>query len=65
MQRRHLLSLAALPLAAQAATVRTRVDTPLGPFVIAPHLIKNVSYDPGKDFDLISVVVQADRKSVV
>jgi peptidyl-prolyl cis-trans isomerase A (cyclophilin A) len=34
MQRRHLLSLAALPLAAQAATVRTRVDTPLGPFVI-------------------------------
>ena len=35
MQRRHLLSLAALPLAAHAATaVRTRVDTPLGPFVI-------------------------------
>lgn len=39
MQRRHLLSLAALPLAAHAvpaapAVVRTRVDTPLGPFVI-------------------------------
>ncbi len=36
MQRRHLLSLAALPLLADAAaaTVRTRVDTPLGPFVI-------------------------------
>lgn len=36
MQRRHLIALAALPLAAQAAatTVRTRVDTPLGPFVI-------------------------------
>jgi len=36
MQRRHLLSLAALPLLADAAAtvVRTRVDTPLGPFVI-------------------------------
>lgn len=38
MQRRHLLSLAALPLLAEAApattVVRTRVDTPLGPFVI-------------------------------
>lgn len=37
MQRRDLLALAAaLPLAAHAApaTVRTRVDTPLGPFVV-------------------------------
>lgn len=36
MQRRHLLSLATLPLLAQAAPapVRTRVDTPLGPFVV-------------------------------
>ena len=35
MDRRQLLTLAALPLAAQAApVVRTRVDTPLGPFVI-------------------------------
>lgn len=36
MQRRQLIALAALPLAAQAAatTVRTRVATPLGPFVI-------------------------------
>ncbi len=36
MQRRQLIALAALPLAAQAAstTVRTRVDTPLGTFVI-------------------------------
>jgi peptidyl-prolyl cis-trans isomerase A (cyclophilin A) len=35
MQRRHLLSLAALPLLAQGATtVRTRVDTPLGAFVV-------------------------------
>jgi peptidyl-prolyl cis-trans isomerase A (cyclophilin A) len=36
VQRRQLIALAALPLAAQAAstTVRTRVDTPLGTFVI-------------------------------
>lgn len=36
MHRRHLLSLAALPVLANAAatTVRTRVDTPLGAFVI-------------------------------
>ena len=31
----------------------------LGPFVIAPHLIKNVTYDPLKDFDYITVAVQA------
>ncbi len=31
----------------------------LGPFVIAPHLIKNVAYDALKDFDYISVAVQA------
>ena len=31
----------------------------LGPFVIAPHLIKNVQYDALKDFDYITVAVQA------
>jgi tripartite-type tricarboxylate transporter receptor subunit TctC len=31
----------------------------LGPFVIAPHLYKNVQYDALKDFDPISVLVQA------
>jgi tripartite-type tricarboxylate transporter receptor subunit TctC len=31
----------------------------LGPFVIGPHLIKNVAYDPLKDFDYIMVAVQA------
>ncbi|MDP1901749.1 MAG: tripartite tricarboxylate transporter substrate binding protein [Rubrivivax sp.] len=31
----------------------------LGPFVIAPHLIKNVTYDPLKDFDYLTVAVQA------
>ena len=31
----------------------------LGPFVIGPHLIKGVQYDPLKDFDYITVAVQA------
>jgi tripartite-type tricarboxylate transporter receptor subunit TctC len=31
----------------------------LGPFVIGPHLIKNVGYDPLLDFDYITVAVQA------
>jgi tripartite-type tricarboxylate transporter receptor subunit TctC len=31
----------------------------LGPFVIGPHLVKNVAYDPLKDFDYITVAVQA------
>jgi tripartite-type tricarboxylate transporter receptor subunit TctC len=31
----------------------------LGPFVIGPHLIKNGGYDPQKDFDYITVAVQA------
>jgi tripartite-type tricarboxylate transporter receptor subunit TctC len=36
----------------------------LGPFVIAPHLFK-VSYDAPKDFDYISVAVQAPNVLVV
>jgi tripartite-type tricarboxylate transporter receptor subunit TctC len=31
----------------------------LGPFVIGPHLIKTPGYDPLKDFDYITVAVQA------
>ena len=31
----------------------------LGPFVIGPHLVKGVAYDPLKDFDYITVAVQA------
>jgi tripartite-type tricarboxylate transporter receptor subunit TctC len=31
----------------------------LGPFVIGPHLIKGVGYDPLTDFDYITVAVQA------
>ena len=31
----------------------------LGPFVIGPHLLKNSGYDPMKDFDYVTVAVQA------
>ena len=31
----------------------------LGPFVIGPHLIKGAAYDPLKDFDYLTVAVQA------
>src|SRR5689334_5909670 len=37
----------------------------LGPFVIAPHLIKGVQYDALKDFDLLTVAVQAPNLLVV
>jgi len=37
----------------------------LGPFVIAPHLIKNIPYDPNKDLDLIMIAVQAPNLLVV
>lgn len=37
----------------------------LGPFVIAPHLIKSVPYDALKDFDLLSIAVQAPNVLVV
>ena len=37
----------------------------LGPFVIAPHLYKSVAYDPNRDFDLLTVAVQAPNVLVV
>ena len=37
----------------------------LGPFVIAPHLIKDIPFDPRKDFDLLTVAVQAPNVLVV
>jgi tripartite-type tricarboxylate transporter receptor subunit TctC len=43
----------------------TLLVSSLGPFVIAPHLIKNVPYDAGKDFDLLTVLVQAPNVLVV
>jgi tripartite-type tricarboxylate transporter receptor subunit TctC len=39
--------------------------TSLGPLVIVPHLSKNLQYDPLKDFDTLSVAVQAPNVLVV
>jgi tripartite-type tricarboxylate transporter receptor subunit TctC len=43
----------------------TLLVSSLGPFVIAPHLIKSVPYDALKDFDLLTVAVQAPNVLVV
>lgn len=43
----------------------TLLVTSLGPLVIVPHLIKSVPYDPNKDFELITVAVQAPNVLVV
>jgi len=54
-----------------AAVVRAAPDgytllvTSLGPLVIAPHLIKSVQYDALKDFDPLTVAVQAPNVLVV
>ena len=43
----------------------TLLVTSLGPLVIAPHLIKGVQYDALKDFDPITIAVQAPNVLVV
>ncbi|MBA3624171.1 MAG: tripartite tricarboxylate transporter substrate binding protein [Methylibium sp.] len=43
----------------------TLLVTSLGPLVIAPHLIKSMPYDALKDFDLLTVAVQAPNVLVV
>ena len=43
----------------------TFLVTSLGPLVIVPHLIKPMQYDALKDFDLITVAVQAPNVLVV
>lgn len=55
-----------------AATVKraapdgyTVLVSSLGPYVIGPHLIKTAGYDALKDFDYISVAVQAPNVMVV
>ena len=48
-----------------AADGYTLIVSSLGPFVIAPHLIKNLTYDINKDIDLLSVLVQAPNVLVV
>lgn len=48
-----------------AADGYTLLVSSLGPYVIAPHLLKNVPYDATKDFDHLSVLVQAPNVLVV
>lgn len=43
----------------------TFMVTSLGPLVLAPHLLKSVSYDAMKDFDPLTVLVQAPNVLVV
>jgi len=43
----------------------TFMVTSLGPLVVAPHLLKSVSYDAMKDFDPLTVLVQAPNVLVV
>jgi tripartite-type tricarboxylate transporter receptor subunit TctC len=43
----------------------TLMVTSLGPLVVAPHLIKGLQYDALKDFDPITVAVQAPNVLVV
>jgi tripartite-type tricarboxylate transporter receptor subunit TctC len=43
----------------------TLLVSSLGPYVIAPHLLKNVPYDATKDFDHLTVLVQAPNVLVV
>jgi tripartite-type tricarboxylate transporter receptor subunit TctC len=43
----------------------TFLVTSLGPLVIVPHLLKNMQYDPLKDFDLVTVAVQSANVLVV
>ena len=43
----------------------TLIVSSLGPFVITPHLVKSVPYDATKDFDLLTVAVQAPNVLVV
>lgn len=58
-------TIAAAQAARAPADGSTFFVTSLGPLVIAPHLIKGVPYDALKDFDTITVLVQAPNVLVV
>jgi len=58
-------SIAAASVKRAAPDGYTLFVSSLGPFVIVPHLLKNVQYDALKDFDHLSVLVQAPNVLVV
>src|SRR5437763_8894791 len=43
----------------------TLLVSSLAPFVVNPHLQRTLPYDPSRDFDLLSVLVQAPNVLVV
>jgi tripartite-type tricarboxylate transporter receptor subunit TctC len=58
-------TIAAASVKRAPADGHTLMVTSLGPLVIAPHLIKGLSYDALKDFDPITIAVQAPNVLVV
>ena len=58
-------TIGAANVARAAPDGHTLLVTSLGPLVIAPHLLTNVSYNALKDFDYITVAVQAPNVLVV
>jgi tripartite-type tricarboxylate transporter receptor subunit TctC len=58
-------TIGAAQVARAPADGSTFLVTSLGPLVIGPHLIKNVPYDTLKDFDTLTVAVQAPNVLVV
>jgi len=58
-------TIGAAQVARSAPDGHTLLVASLGPYVIAPHLIAKVPYDALKDFDYISVAVQAPNVLVV
>lgn len=58
-------TIAAATVKRSPADGHTLMVTSLGPLVIAPHLIKGVQYDALKDFDPITIAVQAPNVLVV
>jgi tripartite-type tricarboxylate transporter receptor subunit TctC len=58
-------TIGAAVVARSPADGHTLLVTSLGPLVIAPHLLTKVNYDALKDFDFLSVAVQAPNVLVV
>ena len=58
-------TIGAAGVARAPADGHTLLVTSLGPLVIAPHLLAKVNYDALKDFDYLSVAVQAPNVLVV
>lgn len=57
--------IAAMQVKRAPADGRVFFVTALGPLVILPHLLKNPPYDPLKDFEFLTVAVQAPNVLVV